>query len=215
MTNMKYRAVIFDLDGVICYTDKYHYQAWKAIACELGIHFDQKINNRLRGVSRMESFDIILEGYHGTLSQEEKKAYTEKKNQIYQALLKNMTKDELAPDVKKTLDSLRDKGLKLAIRSSSRNAQFILDQIGLGHYFDAVSDGNNILHSKPDPEVFLKAAQYLGEEPEKCLVVEDAKAGIQAAQAGGMDSAALLDAVLFPQATYKLMHFTDLLQVVE
>ncbi len=212
---MKYRAVIFDLDGVICHTDKYHYQAWKAVADELGIYFDQVINNRLRGVSRMESFEIILERYEGTMSQEEKTAYTEKKNNIYKELLKNMSTADLSSEVKETLEGLRGKGLKLAIGSSSKNARFILGQIGLGEYFDAISDGNNISKSKPEPEVFVKAAGFLGEKPEDCLVVEDAKAGLEAAIGGGMDCAAIGDAVLSGLGTYNLDTFQDLLKAVE
>lgn len=212
---MKYRAVIFDLDGVICHTDKYHYHAWKKVADELGIYFDELINNRLRGVSRMESFDIILERYEGEMSLEEKIQWTEKKNDIYKELLKNMSPEDLTDEVKQTLDALRERGLKLAIGSSSKNAGFILGQIGLGEYFDAVSDGNNISRSKPDPEVFVKAAQFLEEEPEDCLVVEDAKAGLEAALAGGMDCAAIGDAVASGLGTYNLNSFSELLNVTE
>ena len=212
---MKYRAVIFDLDGVICHTDKYHYQAWKKVADELGIYFDELINNRLRGVSRMESFDIILERYEGEMSLEEKIHWTEKKNEIYKELLKNMSPADLSEEVKSTLDALREKGLLLAIGSSSKNAGFILGQLGLGEYFDAVSDGNNITKSKPDPEVFVKAAQFLEEEPGDCLVVEDAKAGLEAALAGGMDCAAIGDAVASGLGTYNLNSFSELLNVTE
>ena len=191
---MKYKAVIFDLDGVICHTDMYHYQAWKQIADELGIYFDEEINNRLRGVSRMESFEIILERYEGTMSLEDKVVYTTRKNEAYKELLKNMSPADLSPEVKETLDGLRAKGLKLAIGSSSKNAGFILERLGLDGYFDAVSDGNNITRSKPDPEVFVKAAQLVGEASGDCLVVEDAKAGLEAAIGGGMDCAAMGDA---------------------
>lgn len=212
---MRYKAVIFDLDGVICHTDKYHYLAWKRVADELGIYFDEKINNRLRGVSRMESFEIILERYEGVMSEAEKLRYTEKKNEIYKELLKNMSPDDLTAEVKETLDRLREKGLKLAIGSSSKNAGFILEQLGLGSYFDAVSDGNNITNSKPDPEVFVKAAQFIGEKPEDCLVVEDAKAGLEAALAGGMECAAVGDAVLSGLATWNLNTFSELGKAVE
>ena len=125
---MKYKAIIFDLDGVICHTDKYHYMAWKQIADELGIYFDETINNRLRGVSRMESFEIILERYDGTMKEEDKEAYTTKKNEVYKELLKNMSPADLTDEVKETLLALREKGLKLAIGSSSKNAGFILGQ---------------------------------------------------------------------------------------
>ena len=209
------RAIIFDLDGVSCFTDNYHYQAWKQIADELGIYFDEEINNRLRGVSRMESFEIILERYEGTMSLEDKVVYTTRKNEAYKELLKNMSPADLSPEVKETLDGLRAKGLKLAIGSSSKNAGFILERLGLDGYFDAVSDGNNITRSKPDPEVFVKAAQLVGEASGDCLVVEDAKAGLEAAIGGGMDCAAMGDAVASGLATYDLTEFSDLLKITE
>lgn len=212
---MRYQAVIFDLDGVICHTDSYHYQAWKAVADELGIYFDETINNRLRGVSRMASFEIILENYDGTMSEEEKLSHVTRKNDIYKELLKNMSPADLADEVKETLDVLRAMGLKLAIGSSSKNARFILERLGLGDYFDAISDGNNITHSKPDPEVFVKAAGFIGEAPESCLVVEDAIAGVQAAKAGNMECAAIGDAALCGLATWNLRTFSDLKSVVK
>lgn len=212
---MKYKAVIFDLDGVICHTDKYHYQAWKKLADELGIYFDETINNRLRGVSRMESFDIILERYEGEMSPEDKEKYAAQKNELYRELLGNMTTEDLSEEVKNTLDALRDMGLKLAIGSSSKNAGFILERLGLDGYFDAVSDGNNISRSKPDPEVFVKAAEFVETAPADCLVVEDAKSGLEAAIAGGMDCAAVGDAVLSGLADYDLNSFKDLTEVVQ
>ncbi len=212
---MKYKGVIFDLDGVICSTDHYHYLAWKALADRLGIYFDETINNRLRGVSRMASLEIILERYDGTLSEEEKLAAAEEKNNLYRELLKEMTPADLSPEVKSTLDALRAKGLLLGIGSSSKNTKFILSRIGLGDYFEKISDGTNITRSKPDPEVFLKAAEYLGLEPKDCLVVEDAKAGIEAALAAGMDAAAIGDATSCGLATYNLSAFSDLLNCVE
>ena len=210
---MRYKAIIFDLDGVICHTNQYHYMAWKRVADDLGIYFDETINNRLRGVSRMESFEIILERYDGKMSEEDKIRYTAEKNEVYKTLLKNMSPADLDGEIKETLDALREKGIKLAIGSSSKNAKFILGQLGLGEYFDAVSDGNNITRSKPDPEVFVKAAQYAGERPEHCLVVEDAKAGLEAAIAGGMDCAAVGDAVSCGLATWNLNTFSDLKSV--
>ncbi|WP_459481069.1 beta-phosphoglucomutase [Clostridium saccharoperbutylacetonicum] len=210
---MKYEAVIFDLDGVICHTDKYHYEAWKAIADKLNIYFDENINNRLRGVSRMESFEIILEKYDGKMSSEEKIKYAEEKNEIYKKLLEKMSPNDLSKEVKDTLIELRNRGIKLAIGSSSKNAKFILNQLGLGNFFDAISDGNNITKSKPAPEVFLKAAEYLNLPVEKCLVVEDAVAGLEAAFAGNMDCCAIGDAVSSNKATYNLNSFKDLLNI--
>lgn len=211
----KYTSVIFDLDGVICFTDHYHYLAWKTVADKLGIYFDEVINNRLRGVSRMESLEIILEKYDKPLTEEEKTALAEEKNGVYKELLKNMTENDLSDEVRETLNTLRSCGLKLAIGSSSKNTQFILERIGLKGFFDAVSDGNNIKNSKPDPEVFLKAADFIGEKPENCLVVEDAYAGIDAACAGGFDSAAIGDAAGYDKATYKMQTFKELTEICE
>ena len=212
---MKYKGVIFDLDGVICSTDHYHYLAWKALADRLGAYFDETINNRLRGVSRMASLEIVLERYDGQLSEEEKLAAAEEKNNTYRELLKQMSPADLAPEVKATLDWLRAQGLLLGIGSSSKNTKFILERIGLGGYFDAISDGTNITRSKPDPEVFLKGAEFLGLEPKDCLVVEDAKAGIEAALTAGMDAAAIGDAVSCGLATYNLTRFSDLIDCVK
>ena len=206
----KYQAVIFDLDGVICFTDKYHYQAWKAVADELGVYFDETINNRLRGVSRMDSLEIILERYDGHLTDAQKVAIAEKKNALYRELLQNMSPSDLSAEVKSTLDALRAGGLKLAIGSSSKNTRFILSQLGLEGFFDAISDGTNITRSKPDPQVFTMAAGFLGLDPSVCLVVEDAQAGIAAARAGGFDSAGLGEAAACGQATYALGCFADL-----
>jgi beta-phosphoglucomutase len=210
---MKYDGIIFDLDGVICHTDEYHYLAWKQIADKMGIYFDEKINNRLRGVSRMDSLEIILERYEGTLNESQKATWAEQKNDRYKELLKHMTPNDLSQEVEETLQGLRSGGIKLAIGSSSKNARLILEQIGLGDFFDAISDGNNIVDSKPNPEVFIKAAQYLDIEPIQCLVVEDAKVGIEAAIAGNMDSAAIGDAVVCKKATYELNSFADLLAI--
>lgn len=209
------RAVIFDLDGVICFTDKYHYQAWKALADRLGIYFDEKINDRLRGVSRMASLEIILEQAEKEYSQAEKEAFTAEKNDAYRELLKNMSPTDLTDEVRDTLAGLRRRGYQLAIGSSSRNTKFILERIGLGGFFDAVADGTDITRSKPDPEVFLIAAEKLGIRPADCAVVEDAKAGIQAAKAGGMTAFALFgDARNCGLEDYNLASFSDLLNIL-
>lgn len=211
---MKYKAIIFDLDGVICHTDHYHYLAWKQLADRLGIEFNEEINNRLRGVSRMDSLEIILEKWNGEpFSEDEKLKFAEEKNEIYKELLKKMSTKDLSNEVKETLEHLRTRGLLLAIGSSSKNTRFILGQIGLSDFFDAISDGNNITKSKPDPEVFLMAAEYLKMEPSECLVIEDAKAGVDAAKAAGMDSAAIGDAFGYSQATYNLFTFSKLIQI--
>lgn len=208
---MNFQGIIFDLDGVICSTDEYHYQAWKELADREGIPFDRSVNNRLRGVSRMESLEILLERAKRSYSQEEKEKMAAAKNTRYQELLRGMTPADLSPEIFETLEALRKKGLKLAIGSSSKNTPLILDRLGLGNYFDAVSDGNNITRSKPDPEVFLKAAEYLGLVPESCLVVEDAVSGVEAAHRAGMKAAVLGDAAKAGMGDWKLRCFSSLI----
>lgn len=207
------KGIIFDLDGVICSTDRYHYIAWKKLADKEGIYFDEMINNRLRGVSRMKSLEIILKRAERSYSEEEKEAMAEEKNEIYVGLLNEMTEADLSEEVKDTLQKLKERGMKLAIGSSSKNAKIILRQLGLETFFDAVSDGTNITESKPSPEVFLKAAAFIGEKPSDCLVVEDAKAGIEAAYAGGFRSAGLGEAAESPKVTYKMTNFQSLLEI--
>lgn len=208
---MIFQGIIFDLDGVICSTDEYHYQAWKELANREGISFDRTINNRLRGISRMESLEILLERAKRSYSQEEKEKMAAAKNTRYQELLRGMTPADLSPEIFETLEALRKKGLKLAIGSSSKNTPLILDRLGLGNYFDAVSDGNNITRSKPDPEVFLKAAEYLGLVPESCLVVEDAVSGVEAAHRARMKAAVLGDAAKAGMGDWKLRCFSSLI----
>ena len=211
---MKYKGIIFDLDGVICSTDEYHYQAWSALAHRLAIPFDRTINNRLRGVSRMESLEIILEKSTVSYSEEEKQAFADEKNETYKELLGQMSTKDLSDEVKRTLLYLRGTGVKLAIGSSSKNTPYILQRLGLGNFFEAVADGNCITHSKPHPEVFLKAAEMLELSPAQCLVVEDAHAGVAAACAGGFDCAGMGDAAQSTEATYHLTSFCDLEKIV-
>ena len=213
---MKFKAVIFDLDGVICFTDEYHYRAWKAMADEMGIPFDRTVNNRLRGVSRMASLDIILEKYTGpALSQADKEKLAQKKNDLYRASLAEMSPKDLSDEVRETLNTLRDMGLRLAIGSSSKNTPFILGQIGLAGFFDAVSDGNNITRSKPDPEVVVTAAEMLGLAPDLCLVVEDAVSGAEAGHAGGMKVACLGDAAEHGAGDYNMRSIRELIDIVK
>lgn len=205
------KAFIFDLDGVIVFTDKFHYQAWKKMADRMGIYFDETINNRLRGVSRAESLEIILERYEGEPLGEEKKAeLMEEKNNTYRELLATMTPADVSDEVRETLKKLRESGYALAIGSSSKNAKFILEKVGLLEAFDAVSDGNNITHSKPDPEVFTKAGEFLGTEPAECVVVEDAYVGIDAAKAAGMTAVGIGDAASYEKADYRIDTFDEL-----
>ena len=207
----KIKGIIFDLDGVICHTDKYHYKAWKELADETGIYFDEEINNRLRGVSRMESLEIILERAERNYTCEEKFELAERKNERYKILLNEMSPADLSDEVRDTLNTLRARGFKLIIGSSSKNAGFILKRIGLGDYFDAISDGNNITNSKPHPEVFLLAAEYAGLTPEQCIVVEDAEAGLLAAKAASMIAVAIGWAHGSPNADISIDNFGELL----
>ena len=211
---MGFRGIIFDLDGVIVSTDEQHYLGWQALADRLGIPFSREMNSRFRGVSRMACMNILEElgGKHYTDS--EKIAYADWKNEYYRELLAQMSPADLSQEVRSTLDALRARGLKLAVGSSSKNAKFILQRIGLSDYFDAVSDGTNISRSKPDPEVFLKAAEYLGLAPSDCLVVEDAVSGVEAAHAGGMKAATVGDAAGRGCGDFILSRFADLLAYI-
>lgn len=208
------KAVIFDLDGVICSTDRYHYQAWKQLADELGVFFNEEINNRLKGVSRMESLDIILEKSNKKYSIEEKQKLATKKNDTYRNLLKNMDDHDVSSDVLKTLYFLKRNDIKVAIGSSSKNTMFILERIGLDNYFDAIADGTQISKSKPDPEVFLLAAKKLHLEPKDCIVVEDAKTGIDAANAGGFVSVGINDAANYSETKYRIKKVSDVLNII-
>ena len=210
------KAFIFDLDGVIVFTDRFHYLAWKKMADELGVYFDETINNRLRGVSRMASLEIILERYEGeALTQERKNQLCDYKNGIYREYLGTMTPADVTQEVRDTLAELRRRGCKLAIGSSSKNAKYILERVQLLDTFDAISDGTNISRSKPDPEVFLKAAEFIGEKPEDCAVIEDAEAGIDAAKAGGFTGIGIGEASRYSKTDYPITHFSQLLGLVE
>lgn len=213
---MNWKGIIFDLDGVICSTDEYHYLAWKKMADSMGIPFDRTVNNRLRGVSRMESLEIILEKYQGpALSCERKQELASMKNDIYRESLKQMSEADLSSEVRETLEALRARGLKLAIGSSSKNTPFILERLGLGGFFDAVCDGNQISRSKPDPEVFLKAAELLGLPAGECLVVEDAVSGVQAGRAGGFQVACVGDASKCSAGDYNLTSLGEICQLIQ
>lgn len=208
-------GIIFDLDGVIVHTDNYHYQAWKKIADKEGIYFDETINNRLRGVSRAESLKIILEKATKSYSNKEIEKMLEEKNNYYRELLTTMKPSDVSKEVLDTLKSLKEKGYKLAIGSSSKNTKFILEKVNLISFFDAISDGTNIAKSKPDPEVFLIASSLLNIEPEKLAVVEDAFAGIDAANSGNFLSMGLGDAFTYNKTKIKLERFAQLDQIFE
>lgn len=178
---MEIKACLFDLDGVIVDTAKYHYLAWRDIARELGFEFTLAHNERLKGVSRMASLDILLEVGGVQLPQAQKDELARRKNENYVASIVKMEPDEILPGVVPFLTELRAAGIGIALGSASKNAPLILERVNLSPYFDAVIDGNSVTEAKPNPEVFLKGAQALGIHPSNCVVFEDAEAGIEAA----------------------------------
>ncbi|HEY3370110.1 MAG TPA: beta-phosphoglucomutase [Prolixibacteraceae bacterium] len=182
----KIKACIFDLDGVIVDTAKYHFIAWRALAEDLGFSFTEEDNERLKGVSRMQSLEILLEIGGKQFSEAEKLSMAHKKNTLYVSYIEKMTPEEILPGVREFLQELRSKGIKVALGSASKNSPMILEQIQLSGMFDAVVDGNSITEAKPNPEVFLKGAERLMVEPEQCVVFEDAIAGIEAARNANM-----------------------------
>lgn len=180
------KACIFDLDGVIVDTAKYHYLAWKRLAKELGFYFSEKDNERLKGVSRMASLDILLSVGGLNLGEEEKVRLAEKKNNWYVEYISKLDKSEILPEVEDFLSNLKVNNIKIALGSASKNSMMILNNLQLVPYFDSIIDGNKVSKAKPDPEVFLLAAKELSVEPECCVVFEDAQAGIEAAKRAKM-----------------------------
>lgn len=206
-------GIIFDLDGVLCSTDLYHYQAWKVIADDIGIAFTESDNAKLRGVSRMDSLNILLGKRADSFSIHDKKILAERKNAIYREKLSQMTEHDISPEIRLMLRNLKAK-YRLAVGSSSKNTGYILAQTKIESFFDAVADGNEIKYSKPDPEVFLLAARKLSLRPEECIVVEDAPAGIEAAKAGGFISVALGKYVEDCEANFHIHHVTELAEIL-
>lgn len=213
MSKSDVKAVIFDLDGVICSTDVYHEKAWACLCASYGIPFSHEVNNLLRGIGRRESLDIILAQAGMSFPEDVKDKMLQYKNSLYRSFLEEMTEKSVSEDVLSTLRSLK-KRYPLAIGSSSRNTRLILSRIGLSDFFDAVCDGTCIRRSKPDSEVFLKAAALLGIPPTSCLVVEDAKSGIDAAFSGHFISAGIGDAALSDKADFRIRRLSDLLNIL-
>lgn len=204
------KGVIFDLDGVVVSTDEYHYQAWKAIADEEGIPFDRETNNFLRGISRRDSLEIILRKATKEYSEEEKIILMDKKNRIYVSLLENLTPNDILPGFLSFLDTLKNNGIKTAVGSSSKNTRLILGHLGLLDSFDAIADGNEITHSKPNPEVFLLAGRKISLAPEDCAVIEDAISGVEAAKAADMIAVGIKDAKKSDCCTIKADSFSEI-----
>lgn len=197
------KGFIFDLDGVITDTAKYHYLAWKKIADELQIPFTEEVNERLKGISREKSFKIILEtGKRLDMGQKERAEWCRKKNQIYVDYIKQMKKEEVLPGVRKFLEEIRRGGNYAALGSASKNSGLILDRLELKDAFDVIVDGTMVTKAKPDPEVFLQGAGKMGIKPEDCIVFEDSKAGIEAAHRGGMKAVGIGSPVILQEADY-------------
>ncbi|EFM08781.1 beta-phosphoglucomutase [Paenibacillus curdlanolyticus YK9] len=180
------KGALFDLDGVLVDTAKYHYLAWKQLAEELGFAFTEADNERLKGVSRTRSLEIVLEVGGVSLSEAEKHRLAEEKNERYLQYIRNMDESELLPGAKAYLLQLKEQGVRIALGSASKNAVFILEKVGILELFDSIVDGTKVSKAKPDPEVFTLGCHELGLTPQDCVVFEDAEAGVQAAIAAGM-----------------------------
>lgn len=204
------KAFIFDLDGVIVDTAKYHYLAWKNLANELGFDFTEEQNEQLKGVSRVRSLEILLNIGKVELSEEKKEELLLEKNNEYLEYVNKMNTEEILPGIVELLDFLEYQKIKFALGSASKNAPLILKKVGLYHKFSAIVDGNDVSKAKPDPEVFLIAAKKLYTDPQDCIVIEDALAGIQAANIAGMTSVAIGDKKLLHEANYNLADTEEL-----
>jgi len=209
-SKMKKAGFIFDLDGVIVDTAKYHYLAWKNLANELGIEFTEEDNEKFKGVSRKRCLELLLEMGNITASKEQFDRWLEEKNEDYLKYISKMDKKEILPDVTKVLDYIKDKGIPMALGSASKNAVSILEKVALMPYFDAIVDGTQVTKAKPDPEVFLIAAKKIGAKPENCVVFEDALAGIEAANIAGMESIGIGDVKILSDADHGFNNFTEI-----
>ena len=207
---MNTKAFIFDIDGVIVDTAKYHYLAWQKIAAELNIEFTHEHNELLKGVSRVRSLDIILELGKVDASQEDKDRWLIQKNEDYLSYLVDMDESEILPGVFPVLKFLKENNQPIALGSASKNARPILEKTGLLSCFDAVVDGNDVTNAKPDPEVFLMAAKLLNIKPEDSIVFEDSVAGVQAANIGKMTSIGIGEASTLHEAKYIFKDFTEI-----
>ena len=211
---MTVKGIVFDLDGVICFTDKYHFQAWIEQMEKINIKIPKETLTKLCGVSRQVGLDIILQDANVSLTQEQKDKICIEKNERYIKLLENMSEKDVDEDVLYTLKTLKNKNIKIAIGSGSRNAKTVLKKIGLYDMFDAIIDGSMINNSKPNPEVFLKASQAINVNPKECIVVEDATSGIDAANTGGFYSVGINSAYDYKKAKYKIKKLSELLEII-
>lgn len=186
MDTVTCKAIIFDLDGVITDTAEYHFIAWSEIGRELGIEIDRTFNEQLKGVSRMDSLNRILAYGHKSLPSKDKEYYADKKNERYKELIQNISPDDLLPSIRRFLEEIRGAGLKVGLASASKNAFTVIQSLQIGDYFDTIVDAAQVKHSKPDPEVFLRAAEQLEVPTSACMGIEDAQAGVLAIKKAGM-----------------------------
>jgi beta-phosphoglucomutase len=204
---MSKKAFIFDLDGVIVDTAKYHFMAWQKLAASLDILFTPEHNEELKGVSRVRSLEIILELGRVQASEEEKQQWLIQKNEDYLSYIEKMDESEILPNVRETLEFIKKKKQGIALGSASKNARPILEKVGLLHFFEVIVDGNDVTNAKPDPEVFVRAAQLLGVDSENAIVFEDSVAGIQAANIANMLSIGIGDRDVLKEAEYCFPNF--------
>jgi len=197
---MTYKACLFDLDGVLVDTAIYHFQAWKMLGENFNYQLTEEQNEQLKGVSRVESLNRILDWANYTATAEQKEAWLIEKNENYLQLISNMNPAEILPGVLDFLGQIKEQGYKIALGSASKNSEVILTKTGLLPWFDLIIDGNKVTKSKPDPEVFLKGAEGLGFKPEECIVFEDAQAGVEAAKKGGMKAIGIGEASVLKEA---------------
>lgn len=204
---MSKKAFIFDLDGVIVDTAKYHFMAWQKLADSLDILFTPEHNEELKGVSRVRSLEIILELGNVTATEEEKQKWLTQKNEDYLSYIEKMDESEILPAVRETLEFIKENGQHVALGSASKNARPILEKVNLLHFFDVIVDGNDVTNAKPDPEVFVRASRLLGVSNEDAIVFEDSVAGIQAANIAGMLSIGIGEKSVLKEAKYCFPNF--------
>ncbi len=209
MTDLRY-GLIFDLDGVIVDTAYFHYLAWKETAKELGFDLTEELNEQLKGVSRIDSLQKILDWADISIPEKEFDRLTQEKNENYLSYVDDMTKEDILPGVYNFLTQAKKEGYAIALGSASKNAKAILQKVELLEIFDALVDGNTVSKAKPDPEVFLKGAELLGKEPSKCIVFEDSKAGVTAANKGGMTSIGVGEQKNLGHAHYVIPNFNEI-----
>ncbi len=206
----KIKACLFDLDGVICDTAKYHYSGWKRLANELGFDITHEFNETLKGVNRMDSLDRILEFGNIPMAEEDRISWAAKKNEWYLEYVQEMKPTEILPGVIKVFEDIKAKKIKICLGSASKNAKLILELLQITHYFDDIIDGTMVVKGKPHPEVFLKGAEACGVKPKECIVFEDALEGVKAGQAAGCFTVGIGDMKTLKKADMVISSFEDI-----